>query len=287
MARFVPPITDMKPLGHLLFYKSGTNTVLVTYKDELETIANITEVAVNADGNVANVFFSSSAKVKFFDQFGVQYAERDPVGGEKELGNFTLWDEQVSYGKGDITKGSSGEFYKSLSDGNIQNNPTDTPGNNEFWECWPVNGIYNAKISYSQGEVAQSNIGNLWKSKVNANLNNNPETDSGDNWEIAVLIPPDLWVNKSSTFTLESNIKYQIDGSASSVDAAFKSSYTIGDSITVSNESISTNTVKLINTSLTIKGKGATAVAGDNIILPAGFVAIFIAKTTTILESLG
>ena len=56
MARFVSPITDMKPLGHLLFYKSGTNTVLVTYKDELETIANITEVAVNADGNVANVF---------------------------------------------------------------------------------------------------------------------------------------------------------------------------------------------------------------------------------------
>ena len=178
MARFVSPITDMKPLGHLLFYKSGTNTVLVTYKDELETIANVIEVPVNADGNLANVFFSSSAKVKFFDQFSVQYAERDPVGGEKQLGDFTPWDTIVSYDKNDITEGSDGKFYISLSNGNEGNDPTTSETD---WKEWPLITRWNTNVTYVISEVVQSSSGNLWKA-LTATTGSDPETDDGTNW---------------------------------------------------------------------------------------------------------
>ena len=56
MARFVSPITDIKPNGSLRFFKSGTNTTLVTFKDELESIENPIIFPVLPNGNVQNVF---------------------------------------------------------------------------------------------------------------------------------------------------------------------------------------------------------------------------------------
>ena len=127
MARFVSPITDMKPNGSLRFFKSGTNTVLVTFKDELETIANPTIVPVLPNGNVQNVFYQGSAKVIYLDEFDQQYAERDPVGDEVGIGNFTNWVATVVYDENDITKGSDGRFYLSLSNSNQGIVPTLTP----------------------------------------------------------------------------------------------------------------------------------------------------------------
>lgn len=176
----------MKPNGWLLFFNSGTNTELVTYKDELETIPNATEVAVLPNGNVQNVFYQGSAKVLYLDEFGQQYAERDPVGGQTELGNFTLWETTVTYDESDIVKGLNGKFYVSLSNANTANDPTLDPGSNEFWEEWPVNGIYNSTIPYDIGEVVQSTAGNLWRSLTNPNLNNDPESDDGTNWLPAI-----------------------------------------------------------------------------------------------------
>ena len=185
MARFQTPITDLKPLGHLLFFKSGTNTVLVTYKDELETIENVTEVPVNPDGNLANVFFSGSAKVKFFDQFSVQYAERDPVGGTNELGNFGVWSADVIFDKNDLVEGSNEKFYQSLVNDNEDNDPTQDAGSNEFWVEVTFTGVWNSSVIYSIGSIVKTTDGNLWKS-LTATSNNNPETDGGTNWVPAV-----------------------------------------------------------------------------------------------------
>jgi hypothetical protein len=172
----------MRPNGSLRFFRSGTNTELITFKDDLETIQNPTIVLVLPNGNVENVFYSGSAKVIYLDEFDVQYAERDPVGAERELGNFSIWDTVVSYDINNIVQGSDGKFYVSLSNANIGNDPTITPSQ---WEEWPVNGIYNANIPYSVGEVVQTTVGNFWKSLVVSNLANNPETDDGTNWEPA------------------------------------------------------------------------------------------------------
>lgn len=182
MARFISPITDMKPNGSLRFYKSGTNTTLVTYKDELETIENPIVVPVLPNGNVQNIFFSGSAKVVYLDEFDQQYAERDPVGGEKELGDFTLWDTTVTYDLNDIVEGSNGRFYQSLINGNQGNDPTlvDTA-----WQEIRFIGVWNANVLYSIGDVVQTTEGSLWKALA-ASAGNNPLIDDGTSWLPAI-----------------------------------------------------------------------------------------------------
>tara|TARA_R100000951_G_C2649906_1_gene184009 strand:+ start:811 stop:1641 length:831 start_codon:yes stop_codon:yes gene_type:complete len=172
----------MKPNGSLRFFKSGTNTTLVTYKDELETIANPTIVPVLPNGNVQNVFYQGSAKVIYLDEFDQQYAERDPVGGEKELGDFTLWDTTVTYDLNDIVEGSDGKFYISLSNGNQANDPTTTPTE---WAEIRFIGVWNTNILYAIGDVVQTSDGNLWKA-LTASAGNNPSTDDGSNWLPAI-----------------------------------------------------------------------------------------------------
>jgi hypothetical protein len=184
MARFPNPITDMKPNGSLRFFKSGTNSTLVTYKDELETpgLENPVIVPVLPNGNVQNVFYSGSARVLYLDEFGQQYAERDPVGGEKELGDFTLWDTVVTYDLNDIVEGSDGKFYISLSNGNQANDPTTTPTQ---WSEIRFIGVWNTNVVYEIGEVVQTTDGNLWKAKT-ATAGNNPSVDDGTNWLPAI-----------------------------------------------------------------------------------------------------
>lgn len=184
MARFVSPITDMKPNGSLRFFKSGTNSILVTYKDELETpgLENPVIVPVLPNGNVQNVFFSGSAKVIYLDENDVQYAERDPVGGERELGDFTLWDAAVTYDINDIVEGSNGRFYQSLSNGNQSNDPTLIATS---WKEIRFIGVYNVNVTYSIGDVVQTTDGNLWKA-LTITVGDDPSTDTGTNWLPAI-----------------------------------------------------------------------------------------------------
>lgn len=178
MARFVSPITDIKPNGSVSFFDSNTNAPKITYKDDVESIQNLLTIPVNANGNLPNIFFSGSAAVIYLDEFGVQYAARNPVGGERELGDFSPWDAQVSYDLNDIVEGSDGNIYRSLSSGNIGNDPTLTPTQ---WEEIRFIGVWNTNITYAIGDVVQTSNGNLWKAlTVAAGID--PETDSGTNW---------------------------------------------------------------------------------------------------------
>jgi len=265
MARFISPITDMKPNGHLLFFKSGTSTALVTFMDEVETIPNLTNVPVGPNGNLGNVFFSGSAKVRYFDQFGAQYAERDPVGGEKELGDFSLWDNIVVYDKGDFVEGSDGNFYQSVSNGNVGNDPTLV---DSAWKEIPFNGIYSAGVSYPIGEVVQTTDGGMWKSVVASNAGNDPTTDDGSNWLPA---SSKKWIPKSSSFNVNASVNYSVTAAAP-LNASLKSSYSIGDPILVKSDPLSTSNVTLVNSSLSITNRAGTITGGTNIILKPGDV---------------
>ena len=280
MARFISPITDMKPNGSLRFFKSGTNTTLVTFKDELESIQNPTIVPVLPNGNVQNVFYQGSAKVLFLDEFDQQYAERDPVGDEVGIGNFTNWVATVVYDENDITKGSDGRFYLSLSNGNQGNDPTLTPTS---WEEIRFIGVWNTNITYAIGDVVQTTNGNLWAS-ITATAGNDPSTDDGTNWSSAI---DEQWVNKSAAFTVFAGRSYQIDASSGAVDAALKTAYVVGDVIIVHNESISTSTVQLTNASLTINGTTGVISPGTPLELEPGNSVQMVAKTTTTLEVVG
>ena len=188
----VPQYLDNKgdPLvnGKLYFYKAGTNTPIITYADSKQTIPNTNPVLLNEAADVPNVFYEGSAKVVLTHdiletgQVGIQRWERDPVGGENELGNFALYDSAFSYDINSIVEGSDGEFYVSLADGNQANDPTLTPSK---WKLWPVNAIWNPTIPYSTRDIAQTTAGNLYKAKT-GNTNTNPETDDGTIWGPAV-----------------------------------------------------------------------------------------------------
>ncbi len=262
------------------FFDSNTNAPKITYKDELETIQNLLTIPVDADGNLPNIFFSGSAAVIYLDEFDVQYAARNPVGEEIGLGNFVEWSNVVSYDVNDIVIGSDGKFYISITSGNQGNDPTSpSPAN---WDEIRFIGVYDTNITYSIGDITQTTDGKLWRA-LTVNAGNDPTTDSGLNWLPAI---DEQWVNKSAGFTVFAGKSYQVDASGGSVDCALKTAYVVGDVITVHNESISTNTVRLTNTALTIKGPSGTATSADNIVIKAGETAVLVAKTTTILESL-
>ena len=290
MPRFISPITDIKVNGSVSFFDSNTNAPKITYKDELETIQNLLTIPVDTDGNLPNIFFSGSASVIYLDELGQQYAARNPVGDEVGLGNFTVWSNVVSYDAYDITRGSDNKFYKSLTNSNQGNDPTTSAVN---WEEIRFIGVWNTNITYAIGDVVQTTNGNMWKA-LTAASGNDPSADDGTNWlpaidgskvpEINDLEALNVWINKSSAFNILANKQYQIDASAGSVDAALATSYVAGDVIIVHNESISTNTVRLTNTALTLKGAGDTITTSDNLVLAAGDTAHISMKTTTIGE---
>jgi len=294
MARYVDPApynpdSTGSPLvnGKLFFFKSGTNTQLETFKDKANKIPNTHPVLIPANGVTPNIFFNGLAKViKTADdlvtgEIGKQISEKDPIGDESETGDFALWDTSIGYDKNDIVEGDNEKFYLSLSDDNQANDPTLTPGDNEFWEEIRFLGVFNTKVSYAVGDIVQTTDGNLWKSLIASNLNNNPSTDDGTKWAPAF---DKQWINKSAAFNVVAGKMFQIDASAGAVDAPFQAAYAAGDELIVHNESISTNLVRLTNTALTLKGKGATITTSDNLVLEPGDTAHIVMKTTTIGE---
>jgi hypothetical protein len=188
MPRFISPITDIKPLGSVSFFDANTNANKLTYKDELETIANLLTIPVDAGGNLPNIFFSGSASVIYLDQFGTQYAARNPVGEEAGVGNFTNWVNVITYSVGDITIGADGALYMSISDSNQGNDPIDSPAE---WEEIRFIGVWDTNITYPIGIVVQTDNGDLWKSVI-AQSGNAPASDDGTNWKLAVAIDPVL-----------------------------------------------------------------------------------------------
>lgn len=288
MSRFINPVPEYRPNSQLFFFKAGTNTQLVTYKDEIESIPNSQPVLCDSAGNTPNVFFSGSAKLVVLDENDVQYIERDPVGGEKELGDFTLWDTTVIYDLNDIVEGSDGSFYISLSNGNQANDPTTTPTQ---WAEIRFIGVWNTNILYSIGDVVQTSDGNLWKAQT-ATAANDPSADDGTNWLPAIddaKLPSIIaltWITKSADFTAVSGESYQIDASANTVDITIPA-LVANNNFTFHNETASTFKVQILNPSNTINGPSGVIAAGTDIELEPSDSVQLVAKSTTILEIVG
>lgn len=164
--------------GKMFFFESGTNTDKATFKDQSETIPNTQPVILDAAGRLPSVFFTGSAKQVLNTADDTLVFERDPVGGEAILGAFTNWSEPIIYSVDNIVN-FNGKFYQSLTNSNQGNQPDISP---TTWEEIRFIGVYNVNISYSIGDVVQTVNGSLWRSVVDNNLNNDPDTDSGANW---------------------------------------------------------------------------------------------------------
>lgn len=280
MSRFVNPVPQYKPSSKLFFFKSGTNSQLTTFKDQFETIPNTHPVLTDSAGFVPNIFFSGSAKLLVTDEDDVQYIDRDPVGGEKELGDFTLWDTLVTYNKNDIVEGSDGRFYQSLIMGNQGNDPITSP---EEWSQIRFIVVYNEFQTYSTGEIVQTLDGILWASQSNDNIANDPATDDGTNW---FKLSVDDWGDPiTSSFTTSPGLKQQIEALISNVDITMPVTLIQGQEFTHHNSSASTKAVLIKNPNFTIRGPSGIIDPGTDLEIEPGDTSHLVAISSTILEA--
>lgn len=217
-----------KPLsgGELWFYKTGTTTAKDTYSDSAETIANANPVELDAAGRQPDIFFSGVAKVVIRDSDGVQIDVADPVGESSTAGTLTEWVVTVEYNVGDTVTGPDGNYYVSITSGNVGNNPSISP---THWQRLQYIFTYNANYSYSVGDVCLSDY-MLYTSLVGTNLNNTPH-DSPDDWE---PISSDLWpdtVVKTANFPAETGRSYLINTNGGAFTMTLPLSPTHGDRV--------------------------------------------------------
>jgi hypothetical protein len=156
--------------GKLFFFESGTTTPKPTFADVNYTIPNAHPVVLTAAGRQPNVFFSGSAKAILATSSGTQILVRDPVGEtDSQFGD--AWIASKDYNANDVVQGSDGNFYVSLINGNVNNNPVSTTGSWTF--LYSVE--WNQGTTYKEGSVVTYEA-IVYQSLQNANLNQNPST---------------------------------------------------------------------------------------------------------------
>lgn len=291
--------------GKLYFYVAGTNTLLTTYADDLETIPNANPVILGSLGRVPNIWFSIKARVVLQDSDNVQIWEADPVGGsDSSAGGINLYDPATSYDKDQITRTEDGDFYISLQGSNLGNSPTVTPVSNAFWMEINFIDMYNSSKSYQSGNVIQTGEGYLWRSLVNSNLGNEPTADGGTNWlpaldgsklpemtaveaDVAALEALNSWnIPETNHFNGAANESRQIDASAGGVRVTLPP-LVAGDSFIYHNLITSTFKVQILNPIETIKGTEGTIAAATNLEIEPGQSVQLVAVSTTILSVVG
>jgi hypothetical protein len=121
---------------------------------------------------------------------------------------FTSWENDFSYGRNAIVKVDN-NFYLSTDVNNLGNNPATSPGNNSYWTFIQFVSMYNQQTAYSVGRLVVTLNGKLWNSVSNGNTANNPLTDTGSNWEPAVVIP--VSSRKTTTDLIANTEVYDLD----------------------------------------------------------------------------
>lgn len=263
----------------LYLYESGTDTLKAIYNDNNQITAIANPVVYAADGRTPNVFFEGTARAVLTDSSDVQVWDRDPIGIENLQSNLSLWSNAVNYDQFDLVRGSDGNYYKSLQNDNLGNDPTESPTDSEYWEQIFFNRVWNQQITYNTNDLVYENA-ILYKSIVDSNLGNAPSTSPAQ-W----LTETTSWQSPQTVdFTIVSGRQYPIDASGAAVDAALPTTLAVGDPFTLHNQANSTNTVRVTNTSFTIRGPASSASAGDNVVIAPGQTLNMVAVTTLILE---
>ena len=180
--------------GRIYFYETGTTTPKTTYADVDFTIPNTNPVILTAAGRQPNIFFDGVAKAILTTSTGTQILVRDPVGDTaNSFGN--PWIASKRYTSNDVVQGSDGQYYVSLINGNVNNNPVTTTGSWTF--LYSVE--WSAGTTYKEGSVITYQ-GLVYQSLQNANLNKNPLTETAY-WTAIQL----SWIS-TVTYAINANV---------------------------------------------------------------------------------
>jgi hypothetical protein len=199
MPRYVNPVTqytdsqgELLVEGFLRFEESGTNTLKPVFHDADLTIQATNPVKLDGAGRTPSLFTSGSYKVTAFKNDGVgglgeQQWERDPVGSDPgEFG--TEWDSATTYAINEIVLASDGNYYESITNNNVGNDPTTTPS---AWSELVWFHVWNSLETYAQFDPVQGSDGIFYYSVIGSNLGNDPTNDDGTNWLTAATVSTD------------------------------------------------------------------------------------------------
>jgi len=185
--------------GKLKFTETGSSTTLkTTYSDLAETTPNTNPYILDSSGRVStDIFGSGSYRVTSFDSDDVQIQQFDPVGGEG-AGQLDDWNALTTYQINDLVEGSDGNYYRSITNSNIGNDPV---GDATNWNQVEFLEYYNSNYEYSENDIVRDTDGYLYISLEDSNTGNTPSA-SGDYWR-RDNVPYRL--NKTGNYTVSAN----------------------------------------------------------------------------------
>lgn len=170
--RYLDAAGDPLGGGKIYFYESGTTTDKTTYSDVAQSVANPQPYVLDAGGAQGTaIFFSGQAKAVLQDANGTQITSIDPIGAEVTDSGFADWSASQTYDLNDLVKGGDNLFYISVTNGNVNHNPT-TPSP-IYWMRIRFLDTWNTNYFYSTNDVVESG-GILWISLSGTNKGNTP-----------------------------------------------------------------------------------------------------------------
>lgn len=177
-SRFIDPIPQFcndagEPIagGKLYFYDSGTTSFRDTYSDAGLTTANANPVILDSAGRPPSIFLQGNYKLVITDADDVQISTRDPVSGSSTAGEYTDWSITTTYSLNQSVRGSDGEYYVSITNNNLGNDPVSSAVN---WSKIVGLTDWNINETYELNDTARYN-GLLYRSTANSNLGSQPD----------------------------------------------------------------------------------------------------------------
>jgi len=166
--------------GFIKVEESGGGADKDTFADINLTILNANPIPLSAAGIPPNVFFNGNARMILFANDGLgapgeQIRVLDPLPGAGVAGDsFESWDALVQYDLNDIVKASNERFYKSIANGNIENDPVTTSG---FWMETRLVDVFDLAYTYQTGQLVIASDGVIYQSAGDGNIGNDPVGD--------------------------------------------------------------------------------------------------------------
>lgn len=175
--------------GYLKFFQNKTTIAEPTFNDPGESIANPTKVPLDGEGRMAlNAYASVLCTVKLFNSVDSQVESFDdvtPRGGLTSGFAFAGWLDSVTYQPNiSIVTGSDGNYYKAKQTTKDVDPVTDFAAGGDNWERVYFNEFWSSFKTYVVGDRVTflTNLKNYIC--VTSNLNEDPSTDTGANWEL-------------------------------------------------------------------------------------------------------
>ncbi len=171
--------------GEMFFFEpNGSTTPKDTFADFEENTTNTNPVVLDANGLEPDIFGVGSYRVVLraapttAGVDGVQQWERDPVDFETSATTgFSDWLSTITYGIGDIIKGSDGNLYVSILSPNLNNDPTSVA---TAWTQWDLLRRWNTNETYQVDDVVRSTSTGIVYTAVQISTGVDPDTDTDD-----------------------------------------------------------------------------------------------------------